>query len=154
MHIERATEDIYIFTSDRYAQVTASLIVSGNTGILIDAMPYPEEAAQIALLAHRRCPDGECIVGDQRRTSKFYSQPRYFIICAMAAHSLAHVRQALAQVANCLSSGNFSQAAAHSSQHLEQQVDMVPAKALCRAQRVEQHLQQSAQSTHAFMHLK
>ncbi len=58
MHIERATEDIYIFTSDRYAQVTASLIVSGNTGILIDAMPYPEEAAQIALLAHRRCPDG------------------------------------------------------------------------------------------------
>lgn len=58
MHIERASEDIYIFTSDRYAQVTASLIVSGNTGILIDAMPYPEEAAQIALLAHRRCPDG------------------------------------------------------------------------------------------------
>ena len=58
MHIERASEDIYIFTSDRYAQVTASLIVSGNTGVLIDAMPYPEEAAQIALLAHRRCPDG------------------------------------------------------------------------------------------------
>jgi glyoxylase-like metal-dependent hydrolase (beta-lactamase superfamily II) len=58
MHVERATEDIYIFTSERYAQVTASLIVSGNMGVLIDTMPFPEETAQIALLAHKRCPDG------------------------------------------------------------------------------------------------
>ena len=58
MHVERASEDIYIFTSERYAQVTASLIVSGNTGVLIDTLPFPEETAQIALLAHKRCPDG------------------------------------------------------------------------------------------------
>lgn len=58
MHWERASEDIYIFTSDRYAQVTASLIVSGNAGILIDTLPFPSETAQIALFARRRCPEG------------------------------------------------------------------------------------------------
>ncbi|MFN4293453.1 MAG: MBL fold metallo-hydrolase [Thermoflexales bacterium] len=58
MQWERASEDIYIFTSDRYAQVTASLIVSGNTGILIDTLPFPSETAQIALFARKRCPDG------------------------------------------------------------------------------------------------
>jgi glyoxylase-like metal-dependent hydrolase (beta-lactamase superfamily II) len=58
MHWERASEDIYIFTSDRYAQVTASLIVSGNTGILIDTLPFPTETAQIAVFARKRCPDG------------------------------------------------------------------------------------------------
>ncbi len=58
MHWERASEDIYIFTSDRYAQVTATLIASGNTGILIDTLPFPSETAQIALFARKRCPDG------------------------------------------------------------------------------------------------
>ncbi|PJF48080.1 MAG: MBL fold metallo-hydrolase [Chloroflexi bacterium] len=58
MHCERASEDIYIFTSDRYAQVTASLIVSGNRGILIDTLPFPSETAQIALFVRKRCPDG------------------------------------------------------------------------------------------------
>jgi glyoxylase-like metal-dependent hydrolase (beta-lactamase superfamily II) len=58
MHWERASEDIYIYTSDRYAQVTASLIVSGNTGVLIDTLPFPNETAQIALFARKRCPDG------------------------------------------------------------------------------------------------
>lgn len=58
MHCERASEDIYIFTSERYAQVTASLIVSGNIGVLIDTLPFPNETAQIALFARKRCPDG------------------------------------------------------------------------------------------------
>ena len=58
MHWERASEDIYIFTSDRYAQVTASLIVSGTIGVLIDTLPFPSETAQIALFAQKRCPEG------------------------------------------------------------------------------------------------
>ncbi|MCS7060114.1 MAG: MBL fold metallo-hydrolase [Anaerolineae bacterium] len=47
-----------MFTSDRYAQVTASLIVSGTVGVMIDTLPFPEETGQIALFARRRCPDG------------------------------------------------------------------------------------------------
>jgi len=58
MHLDRASEDIYIFTSDRYAQVTATLIASGSTGVLIDTLPFPTETAQIALFARKRCPDG------------------------------------------------------------------------------------------------
>ncbi len=58
MHVERASDDIYIFSSDRYAQVTASLIVSNGTGVLIDTMLYPSEAARIALHARQHCPNG------------------------------------------------------------------------------------------------
>lgn len=58
MHIERASDDIYIFTSDRYAQVTASLIVSQGTGVLIDTLLYPSETARIALHARQHCPNG------------------------------------------------------------------------------------------------
>jgi cyclase len=58
MHVERASDDIYIFTSDRYAQVTASLIISNGTGVLIDTMLYPSDAARIALHARQHCPNG------------------------------------------------------------------------------------------------
>jgi glyoxylase-like metal-dependent hydrolase (beta-lactamase superfamily II) len=95
MHVERASEDIYIFTSERYAQVTASLIVSGKTGVLIDTMPFPEETAQIAMLAHRRCPDGvRYIIYTQHEADHVYGAylfPRAEII----AHSAA--REALLQ---------------------------------------------------------
>ena len=33
---ERVTDDIYVFTSNLYAQVTAGLIVTGEGAILID----------------------------------------------------------------------------------------------------------------------
>jgi glyoxylase-like metal-dependent hydrolase (beta-lactamase superfamily II) len=58
MHWERLSEDVYVFTSDRYAQVTASLIVSGTVGVVIDTLPFPQETSQIALFARRRCTDG------------------------------------------------------------------------------------------------
>ncbi len=58
MHWERLSEDVYVFTSDRYAQVTASLIVSGTIGVVIDTLPFPQETSQIALFARRRCTDG------------------------------------------------------------------------------------------------
>lgn len=58
MHWERATDDVYVFTSDRYAQVTATLIVSGTIGVLIDTLPYPRETAQVAMAAQKLCPGG------------------------------------------------------------------------------------------------
>ena len=44
---ERVTDDIYVFTSNLYAQVTAGLIVTGEGAILIDTLVYPEETRQI-----------------------------------------------------------------------------------------------------------
>jgi len=47
MQRERITEDIYVFTSDLYAQVTAGLIMTEDGAILIDTLAYPEETMAI-----------------------------------------------------------------------------------------------------------
>ncbi|MBC8099437.1 MAG: MBL fold metallo-hydrolase [Armatimonadetes bacterium] len=47
MQRERVSDDIYVFTSDLYVQVTASLIVTTEGAVLIDTLPYPEETRAI-----------------------------------------------------------------------------------------------------------
>lgn len=47
MRRERVAEDIYVFTSDLYAQVTASIIYTPEGCILIDTMVFPQEAIAI-----------------------------------------------------------------------------------------------------------
>lgn len=54
MQRERITDDIYVFTSDLYAQVTASLILCGDEAVLIDTLPFPEETRQIRQFAQER----------------------------------------------------------------------------------------------------
>lgn len=48
MFWERVTEDIYIFTSERYALVNCVAVVTEEGVVAIDALPFPEEARQIA----------------------------------------------------------------------------------------------------------
>ena len=55
---ERVSNNIYVFTSGLYAQVTAGLIVTGEGAILIDSMPFPVEAREIATFAARVCRPG------------------------------------------------------------------------------------------------
>jgi cyclase len=43
MRRERVSDDIYVFTSDLYAQVTASAVVTREGIIVIDTLPFPEE---------------------------------------------------------------------------------------------------------------
>jgi len=47
MQRERVTENIYVFTSDLYVQVTASVIVTEAGIVVIDTLLYPEETEQI-----------------------------------------------------------------------------------------------------------
>ncbi len=47
MQKERVTEDIYVFTSDLYAQVTASVVLTRRGAVLIDTLPFPQETLQI-----------------------------------------------------------------------------------------------------------
>jgi glyoxylase-like metal-dependent hydrolase (beta-lactamase superfamily II) len=47
MQRERITDDIYVFTSDLYVQVTASVIVTTAGAVVIDTLPYPEETRAI-----------------------------------------------------------------------------------------------------------
>jgi cyclase len=42
---ERVSDDIYVFTSGLYAQVTASAVVTPQGVVVIDTLPFPEETA-------------------------------------------------------------------------------------------------------------
>jgi cyclase len=41
---ERVSEDIYVFTSEMYAQVTAGLILTEEGSVVVDTMPFPRES--------------------------------------------------------------------------------------------------------------
>ena len=45
--IERVTDDVYVVTSELYAQVTAGVINTRLGAILIDTLPYPSEALEM-----------------------------------------------------------------------------------------------------------
>jgi cyclase len=47
MQRERVSEDVYVFTSDLYAQVTAGAVITPSGTILIDTLPYPQETREI-----------------------------------------------------------------------------------------------------------
>lgn len=51
MRRERVSDDIYVFTSSLYAQVTASAVVQKEGIVVVDTLPFPEEtSAMIAYL--------------------------------------------------------------------------------------------------------
>jgi cyclase len=54
MQRERVTDDIYVFTSDLYAQVTAGVILTEKGAVLFDTLPYPEETKQIKRFVEER----------------------------------------------------------------------------------------------------
>ena len=47
MQRERVAEDIFVFTSEIYARVTAGAVVTPIGAILIDTLPYPQETQEI-----------------------------------------------------------------------------------------------------------
>lgn len=54
MQRERVADDIYVFTSDLYAQVTAGLVNTSEGVILIDTLVFPEETLQIRRFVENR----------------------------------------------------------------------------------------------------
>jgi cyclase len=50
---ERVSRDIYVFTSDIYAQVTAGAIMTNDGAVLVDSLPFPVETREMAeFIAH------------------------------------------------------------------------------------------------------
>lgn len=47
MRRERVSDDIYVFTSDLYAQVTASAVVTREGIVVIDTLPFPIETQEM-----------------------------------------------------------------------------------------------------------
>lgn len=54
MRRERVADDIYIFTSELYAQVTAGAVITPAGAIVIDSMVYPEEGKAIRQFIEQR----------------------------------------------------------------------------------------------------
>ncbi|MCJ7512150.1 MAG: MBL fold metallo-hydrolase [Anaerolineales bacterium] len=51
---ERVADNIYVFTSELYAQVNAGAVVGPEWSVLIDTLPYPEETKEIRELVEGR----------------------------------------------------------------------------------------------------
>jgi cyclase len=58
MFRERVSDDIYVFSSDLYAQVTAGVVVTPAGAILIDSLPFPSETREMASFIPKVCPQG------------------------------------------------------------------------------------------------
>lgn len=55
---ERVTEDVYIFVSGIYAEVSATVILTPEGAVVVDTLPFPQETEQILKFARNRCPGG------------------------------------------------------------------------------------------------
>ncbi|MGD8966744.1 MAG: MBL fold metallo-hydrolase [Anaerolineae bacterium] len=58
MFRERVSDNIYVFSSDLYAQVTAGVVVTSAGGILVDSLPFPGETRELASFIPKVCPQG------------------------------------------------------------------------------------------------
>lgn len=58
MFQERVSQDVYIFTSEMYAQVTAGAMVTRDGVILIDTLPFPAESREMATFLAKVCQPG------------------------------------------------------------------------------------------------
>ncbi len=47
MRKERVTENVYVFTSELYAQVTAGAIITSEGTVVIDTLPFPRETREM-----------------------------------------------------------------------------------------------------------
>lgn len=58
MFSERVSDDIFVFTSGMYAQVSAGVILTTEGAVVLDTLPFPRETRSIAEFVRRRSPQG------------------------------------------------------------------------------------------------
>ena len=58
MYRERIADDVYVFTSGLYAQVTAGAVITTEGTVVIDTLPFPSETRQILDFLSQRSPAG------------------------------------------------------------------------------------------------
>jgi len=54
MLMERIAEEIYVFTSDLYAQVTAGAVVTSEGAVVVDTLPFPQETRELLFFVRER----------------------------------------------------------------------------------------------------
>ncbi len=58
MYHDRISEDIFVFTSALYVQVTAGVILTSEGAVVVDTLPFPSETRQIVEFVGRHSPGG------------------------------------------------------------------------------------------------
>jgi cyclase len=58
MRKERVTENVYVFTSEAYAQATAGAIVTSEGTVVIDTLPFPRETREMLDFLRAESPRG------------------------------------------------------------------------------------------------
>jgi len=93
---ERVSDDIYVFTSDMYAQVTAGAIVTCDGAVLVDSLPFPIEARDMRAFISQVCRAGvQYVILTHYHADHTYGA-YLFPEADVVAH--AHCRELLAEV--------------------------------------------------------
>lgn len=88
MSRERVSEDIYVFTSDIYAQVTSGVILTSEGAIVIDTLPFPDETRGIINFVRSHCPRGVRFVVNTHSHADHMFGNYLFEKADIAAHQL------------------------------------------------------------------
>lgn len=84
---ERVAEDIFVFTSELYLQVTASAIITPDGAAVVDTLPFPQETREMLQFINRRCPKGiRYIILTHHHTDHIYGA------CLLDGEVIAHER--------------------------------------------------------------
>lgn len=90
---ERVSEDIFVFTSQMYAQVTAGVILTSEGVIVVDTLPFPQETREILAFVQERSTRGvRYVVNTHSHADHVYGN-YLFPQATVVAHKLG--RQAL-----------------------------------------------------------
>jgi cyclase len=55
---ERVTEDVFVFISDLYVEVSATVILTPDGAVLVDTLPFPQETRQVREFVRQRSRKG------------------------------------------------------------------------------------------------
>ncbi|HNS50295.1 MAG TPA: MBL fold metallo-hydrolase [Anaerolineae bacterium] len=55
---ERVTEDVYVFISELYVEVAATVIITDDGAVVVDTLPFPQETTNVRDFARRYCSEG------------------------------------------------------------------------------------------------
>lgn len=72
MQRERVTEDVYIFISDLYVEVSATVVITPEGAMVVDTLPFPQETQQVRDFALRRSSRIRYVVNTHHHADHVY----------------------------------------------------------------------------------